>query len=196
MPSSESEIRAEIALLAAIAGGDRAAFRELYTRYSAPLFSLALRFVSDTGTAEEVLQDACLKIWRHAGSYDAQKSRPFTWAVTILRRTAIDRLRQLKRTPAALSLSHGLPADDLVPAELALGETARRTTEANETAARVQGVLATLASPQRDALELALFSTLTHAEIATRLAQPPGSVKTWIRRGLQELRHTLSSATP
>lgn len=192
MPSSESEIREEIALLAAIGGGGREAFRELYTRYSAPLFSLALRFVGDTGTAEEVLQDAFLKIWRHAASYDAQKSRPFTWAVTILRRTAIDRLRQLKRTPASLPL----PADELVPAELTLGENTRRTTEANETAARVRSVLATLASPQRDALELALFSTLTHAEIATRLAQPPGSVKTWIRRGLQDLRHTLSSVSP
>jgi RNA polymerase sigma-70 factor (ECF subfamily) len=191
MASSESEIREEIALLAAIAGGGREAFRDLYGRYSAPLFSLALRFVGDTGTAEEVLQDSFLKIWRHAGSYDAQKSRPFTWAVTILRRTAIDRLRQQKRTPAALPL----PTDDLVPAELALGESARRTTEANETSARVRSVLATLASPQRDALELALFSTLTHAEIATRLAQPPGSVKTWIRRGLHELRQTLSSAT-
>ena len=190
MPSSESEIREEIALLAAIGDGGREAFRDLYGRYSAPLFSLALRFVGDTGTAEEVLQDSFLKIWRHAGSYDAQKSRPFTWAVTILRRTAIDRLRQQKRTPAALPL----PADDLVPAELALGETARRTTEAHEMATRVREVLATLASPQRDALELALFSTLTHAEIATRLAQPPGSVKTWIRRGLQELRHTLSSS--
>lgn len=191
MPSSESEIREEAALLAAIGGGDRAAFRDLYGRYSAPLFSLALRFVSDIGTAEEVLQDSFLKIWRHAGSYDAQKSRPFTWAVTILRRTAIDRLRQQKRTPAASAL----PADDLLPAEFALAETARRTTEANETSARVRRVLATLASPQRDALELALFSTLTHAEIATRLAQPPGSVKTWIRRGLRDLRQTLSSAT-
>ena len=192
MPSSESEIREEIALLAAIGGGERPAFGELYSRYSAPLFSLALRFVGDTGTAEEVLQDSFLKIWRNAASYDAQKSRPFTWAVTILRRTAIDRLRQQKRTPAVTPL----PADDLVPAELAIGESTRRTAEANETAARVRGILASLPSPQRDALELALFSTLTHAEIATRLAQPPGSVKTWIRRGLQDLRHTLSAVSP
>jgi RNA polymerase sigma-70 factor (ECF subfamily) len=192
MPSSESEIREEIALLAEIGGGGREAFRELYRRYSAPLFSLALRFVGDTGTAEEVLQDACMKIWRHAGSYDPQKSRPFTWAVTILRRTAIDRLRQLRRTPAAVPL----PADDFAPTEFVTGENTRRTTEAHEAAARVRSVLATLASPQRDALELALFSTLTHAEIAARLAQPLGSVKTWIRRGLSDLRETLSSPSP
>jgi RNA polymerase sigma-70 factor (ECF subfamily) len=192
MPSSDSEVREEIALLAAIAGGGREAFRELYGRYSAPLFSLALRFVGDTGTAEEVLQDACVKIWRHAGSYDPQKSRPFTWAVTILRRTAIDRLRQLRRLPEATAL----PADEVAPDEFATGENARRVTEANETSERVRRVLATLASPQRDALELALFSTLTHAEIAGRLAQPLGSVKTWIRRGLADLRETLSSPLP
>src|ERR1043165_4164577 len=102
MPSSDSEVREEIALLAAIAGGGRDAFRELYGRYSAPLFSLALRFVGDTGAAEEVLQDTCLKIWRNAHTYDAQKSRPFTWAVTILRRTAIDHLRKNHRAPSAL----------------------------------------------------------------------------------------------
>lgn len=192
MPSSESEVREEIALLAAIGNGGREAFRELYGRYSAPLFSLALRFVGDTGAAEEVLQDACLKIWRNAGSYDPQKSRPFTWAVTILRRTAIDHLRKHHRTPAALPL----PADDFAPTELTLGENARRTAEGNETSARVRGVLATLAPPQRDALELALFSTFTHAEIAARLAQPLGSVKTWIRRGLADLRQTLSSSAP
>src|SRR6187402_1207761 len=133
MPSSESEVREEIALLAAIAGGGREAFRELYSRYSAPLFSLALRFVGDNGTAEEVLQDTCLKIWRNAGSYDAQKSRPFTWAVTILRRTAIDHLRKHRRTPVALPL----PADDFAPAELTLGESARRTAEGHETSTRV-----------------------------------------------------------
>ena len=192
MPSSESEVREEIALLAAIASGGRDAFRELYGRYSAPLFSLALRFVGDTGAAEEVLQDACLKIWRNAGSYDAHKSRPFTWAVTILRRTAIDHLRKNHRTPPALPL----PADDFAPAELTLGENARRTAEGHETSARVRGVLATLASPQRDALELALFSTYTHAEIAAHLAQPLGSVKTWIRRGLTDLRQSLSSSAP
>ena len=189
MPSSESEIREEIALLSAIAGGGRDAFRQLYDRYSAPLFSLALRFVGDNGAAEEVLQDTCLKIWRNAGSYDAQKSRPFTWAVTILRRTAIDHLRKHHRTPPV----QPFPADDLAPAELSLGEEARRSAETHETAARVREVLTAFPSPQREALELALFSTLTHAEVAAQLAQPLGSVKTWIRRGLADLRQTLTS---
>jgi RNA polymerase sigma-70 factor (ECF subfamily) len=193
MPSSaENEISDETHLLAGVATGDREAFRQLYARYSAPLFSLAIRLVGDTGAAEEALQDAFVKIWRHATSYDARKSRPFTWAVTILRRTCIDHLRKQRRFPVGTSL----PADDIAPAEFHASETTRLTTEVNETTTRLHGALATLLSPQRDALELALFSTLTQAEIAARLAQPVGTIKTWIRRGLLELRARLNEPVP
>lgn len=187
MPATENEIREEIALLAAIGRGEREALRDLYARYGAALFSLALRLVHDRGAAEEVLQDAFVKVWRHAGSFDPQLSRPFTWMVTILRRTAIDHLRRARRGPALASLE--------VSGELATGETTRATAEAHEGAERAREILATLPPPQRDALELALFSTLTHAEIAAQLALPVGTVKTWIRRGLLELRTTLNEAT-
>ena len=192
MSSSENEVREETGWLVAAGRGDRAAFRQLYARYSAPLFSLALRFVGDHGAAEEVLQDAFVKIWRHASGYDARKSRPFTWAVTIVRRTAIDHLRKHRHTP----LFNLRPDDADVPVEPATRETVRQTTEARETTERVRGILSAIAPPQRDALELALFSTLTHAEIARRLAQPAGTVKTWIRRGLLELRATLNASMP
>ena len=192
MPSPDRDLPEEIQLLAAIGRGDRGAFRELYTRYSAPLFTLALRLVGDAGAAEEVLQDSFVKIWRHAATYDARKSRPFTWSVTILRRTAIDHLRRHRHDAGAVAL----PTDDLAPVEFSTGETARRAADAKDVAARVHGVLITIAPPQRDALELALFSTLTHAEIATHLAQPLGSVKTWIRRGLGQLRTTLNESAP
>ena len=192
MPSPDRDIPEEIQLLAATGRGDRGAFRELYTRYSAPLFTLGLRLVGDTGAAEEVLQDTFVKIWRHAAVYDARKSRSFTWSVTILRRTSIDHLRRHRHDAGAVAL----PSDDLAPVEFSTGETARRAADAKDVAARVQGVLITIAPPQRDALELALFSTLTHAEIALRLAQPLGSVKTWIRRGLAQLRTTLNESAP
>lgn len=192
MASSENDIREETDLLVATGRGDRAAFRRLYAHYSAPLFSLAVRFTGDHGAAEEVLQDAFVKIWRHAAGYDARKSRPFTWAVTILRRTAIDHLRKHRRMPAF----NPLPEEVATPAELTTRETVRQTAEAREATGRVRDILATIEPPRRDALELALFSTLTHAEIAARLAQPAGTVKTWIRRGLLELRDTLTSATP
>jgi RNA polymerase sigma-70 factor (ECF subfamily) len=192
MPSPDRDIPREVQLLAAIGRGERPAFRELYARYSAPLFTLALRLVGDTGAAEEVLQDTFVKIWRHAPNYDDRKSRPFTWAVTILRRTAIDHLRRHRHDAAAVAL----PTDEFAPAEFTTGETARRAADSNDVAARVQGVLVTIDPPQREALELALFSTLTHAEIALRLAQPLGSVKTWIRRGLAQLRTTLNESAP
>ena len=193
MPQTVEQASEEIRLLAEIAGGDRVAFRELYTRYSPPLFSLAVRLVGDTGAAEEVLQDAFVKIWRHAGSYDSRKSRPFTWAVTILRRTCIDHLRKSRRAPAAVPL----PEDDSAAApQFSTRETARRTTETREATELLRSTLAAIAQPQRTALELALYSTLTHSEIATRLSQPVGTIKTWIRRGLLDLRATLKDATP
>ncbi len=192
MSLPEHEILEETRWLTAIAAGDRAAFRELYARYNAALFSLAIRLVGDPGAAEEVLQDAFVKIWRYAAGYDARKSRPFTWAVTILRRTCIDHLRRHHRNLGTIPL----PEDDTAPADFFTGETIRQTTEVHETTDRLRAILAGIAPPQRSALELALFSTLTHAEIATCLAQPVGTVKTWIRRGLLELRATLNEPTP
>ncbi len=192
MSSPENEALEEIRLLAAVAAGDRQAFRQLYARYSAALFSLALRLVGDTGAAEETLQDAFVKIWRHAADYDARKSRPFTWAVTILRRTCIDHLRKHRRFPDPLPL----PEDDTAPTELFTRETTRQTTEVREATDLLRATLAAVSPPQRTALELALFSALTHAEIAARLSQPAGTVKTWIRRGLLELRATLNESAP
>lgn len=192
MSSSENEVLEETRLLAAVAAGERPAFRELYGRYRAALFSLAIRLVGETGAAEEVLQDAFVKMWNHSPSYDARKSRPFTWAVTILRRTSIDYLRRHRRVPDAIPL----PDDDMATAEFSIRENIRQTTEAHETTDLLRTTLATIAPPQRTALELALFSTLTHAEIAVRLSQPAGTVKTWIRRGLLELRNNFTDITP
>jgi RNA polymerase sigma-70 factor (ECF subfamily) len=191
MPQTVDEASEEIRLLADVADGDRAAFRELYTRYNAPLFSLAIRLLGDHGAAEEALQDAFVKIWRSAHAYDGRKSRPFTWAVTILRRTCIDYLRKHRRAPAAVPL----PGDDFASPELQTRENIRRTTENREMTELLRSSLSTIARPQRNALELALYSTLTHSEIAARLSQPVGTIKTWIRRGLLDLRATLKDAT-
>jgi RNA polymerase sigma-70 factor (ECF subfamily) len=186
-PLPETEAAAEEArLLARIGTGDREALRQLYARYKGPLFSLAIRLLGNAGESEELLQDTFVKVWRHAASYDARKSRPFTWAVTILRRGGIDALRRRSRQ---------VPTEPLVPeAESgALGETARGSAEAHEDAERLRGAMASLPPDPRRALELALYSELTHSEIAQRLRQPVGTVKSWIRRGLLDLRATLAS---
>jgi RNA polymerase sigma-70 factor, ECF subfamily len=190
--SPDADASDEGRLIAGVAAGDREAFRQLYARYSTPLFSLAIKLVGDTGAAEEALQDSFVKIWRHASNYDERKSRPFSWAVTILRRTCIDHLRKQRRSPPGISL----PDSDAASPEFATGELARQATESNEASTRLREALVTLLSPQREAIELALFSTLTHREIAVRLGQPVGTIKTWIRRGLIDLRARLGETVP
>jgi RNA polymerase sigma-70 factor (ECF subfamily) len=179
-------------LLAQTGVGDREAFRSLYSRYSVPLFSVAVRLCGNVSEAEEMLQDAFVKIWLNAASYDSRKSRPFTWAVTITRRTCVDHLRKRRRLPVALQ--------PLVDAGMTMDHSTigavRRTADAHEDTERLAGALADIPPKQRRALELALYSEMTHAEIALHLEQPVGTVKTWIRRGLLGLRETLTDSAP
>lgn len=189
-PDDNETAAEEAFLLARVGSGDRDSFRELYARYSVPLFSLVMRFVGDRGTAEELLQDVFVKLWRGAPAYDPRKSRPFTWAVTIARRVCIDHLRRQRREPVLEDFS------DSVLAPSAAGESVRASVDAHEDSERLRGALAGIPAPQRQALELALFSSLTHAEIAGRLKQPVGTIKSWIRRGLLELGNTLSKTMP
>ena len=191
MTVQQNDALQEVRLLAAVADGDRPAFRQLYSRYSAPLYSLAIQLVGDRGSAEEALQDTFVKIWRHARDYDPRKSRPFTWAVTILRRTCIDYIRKHRRQPAVV----GLPEQDSAAEAFSSDETIRRSAENHEVSDLLRDALAGVAAPQRDALRLALYSTLTHSEIAARLSQPVGTVKSWIRRGMIDLRTSLKDLT-
>lgn len=186
-PADHATFIEEACLIARTGTGDRAAFRKLYARYNAPLFSLAVRMLRDTGAAEEALQDAFLKIWRHAASFDSQRSRPFTWLATITRRTCIDHLRRSGRQAETVAL------DDFEPASTG---TPREHLEEDEAAGRLHAALGAFPDAQRQALELALFTELTHPQIAERLQQPLGTVKTWIRRSLLTLRDSLHSAAP
>lgn len=189
--TTEQDVHEEIQLLAAIGLGNRNALRDLYDRYSAPLYSLALRFTGNAEDAEEVLQDSFVKIWRKAGDYNERQSRPFTWAVTILRRTSIDLLRRRQRQPGTELLD-----EESSGSVLATPETIRANAETRDNGERLRAALSSIAPPKRAAIELALYSTLTHAEIARRLALPVGSVKTWIRRGLLDLRAALNETSP
>jgi RNA polymerase sigma factor (sigma-70 family) len=123
MPQTADQSLEDARLLAAVADGDREAFRDLYARCSAPLFSLAVRLLGDPGPAEEALQDAFVKIWRHAADYDERKSRPFTWAVTIMRRTCIDYIRKHRRAPGSVPL----PDDATATPEFSTRENIRQT---------------------------------------------------------------------
>lgn len=176
----------EACLLAQVGVGDSAAFNKIYDRYAQPLYSLGLRMLGNASDAEEALQDTFVKIWNNAAFYDARKSRPFTWAVTIMRRTCIDRLRKLKKDSVLTTL------DAEQDREWSTPETVRATVSARETRSQVEAALDRIPEKQKRALELALFSGMTHSEIASALEQPLGTVKSWLKRGLFQLRSNLT----
>lgn len=181
-------------LMAQIAQSDQAAFSGLYDRLSGPLYSLALKMLGDAAEAQDALQEACLQIWRRASSYDSTKSSVFSWAVVILRSRIIDRLRARGRR---LRVIVPLNQSGDEPAEVSVASTtanASDTAHKNDEASRVRSILNQLPIEQREAIELAFFSDLTHHEIAARLAQPLGTVKARIRRGLLRLRDAVQTS--
>jgi RNA polymerase sigma-70 factor, ECF subfamily len=180
-------------LMARIAQSDQAAFSGLYDRLSGPLYSLALKMLGDASEAQDVLQEACLQIWRRASSYDPTKSSVFGWSVIILRSRVIDRLRSRGRRLRVI-----VPLDQSgdKPVEVSVASTtanASDTAQKNDEASRVRSILNQLPTEQREAIELAFFTDLTHHEIAARLAQPLGTVKARIRRGLLRLRDAVQN---
>ena len=181
-------------LMAQIAQSDQAAFSGLSDRLSGPLYSLALKMLGDAAEAQDALQEACLQIWRRASSYDSTKSSVFSWAVVILRSRIIDRLRARGRR---LRVIVPLNQSGDEPTEVSVASTtanASDTAHKNDEASRVRSILNQLPIEQREAIELAFFSDLTHHEIAARLAQPLGTVKARIRRGLLRLRDAVQTS--
>lgn len=184
-PSQQSVNRQ---LIARIAGGDHAAFSVLYDRLSGPLFSLACEMLGDRAEAEEALQEVCLQIWRRAQNYDPNKSSVFTWAVMMTRSKSIDRLRARGRRQriVAGSLEEGNERELASDAP-----NAADTSEKNDEAARIRRALSTLPNDQVEAIEMAFFRHMTHAEIAAQKGEPLGTIKARIRRGLLRLRDGL-----
>jgi RNA polymerase sigma-70 factor (ECF subfamily) len=176
------------ALLSRVALGDRSAFRQLYDATSAPLFGVAIRIVNRRDRAEDVLQDAFVNVWHRAGTYAAGASQPMTWLTAIVRNRALDMLRSetLRTTESLDDEETGEtkePPDDR-PDPLGLLEQAAD-------ALSIRGCLAEIQGPQRQCLALAYYHGLSHSEVAARLAAPIGSVKVWIRRGLERLKRCL-----
>jgi RNA polymerase sigma-70 factor (ECF subfamily) len=175
-------------LLARVALGDRAAFRRLYERTSAALFGAALRLCRRRDQAEEVLQDAFVNVWHHAASYTAAKSQPLTWLTSVVRNRCLDLLRRRELDTVSLARDEDddaefdVPADTPSPSEMLL---------AGADALAVRDCVDQLEGGPKQAIALAFFQGLSHGELAEHLRQPLGTVKSWIRRALERLKHCL-----
>ena len=180
-------LEAEIALLQRVATGDRLAFAELYDRFSGVLFSTAYRVLNNQQAAEDVLQDVFVQIWEKAPLYDPSRGKPMTWAVTLTRNKAIDRLRSTQRRSRL--------QDDVQRESETFEQFDDRSSfdavVSGERGELVRDALQKLSQDQREAIELAFFSSLTQNEIAERLGEPLGTVKARIRRGMMKLRDVL-----
>lgn len=167
--------------------GEEAAIGLLYDRHSRAVYSLAWRLLSDTGEAEDVVQDVFAQAWRQANRYDPSRSSVRGWLLMITRARCIDRIRARRVRPAA-----GGNGDDS-RYELADGAPSPETAAVmGQDATRLRDALAALEPPQRAALELAYYKGLTHTEIAQALGQPLGTVKTRVRTALLRLRAALA----
>ena len=180
----EERAQADARLLRRMAARDQAAFAELYDRFARPLHATALRIVSDRADAQDLVHDVFITLWDKAGEFDSQRGSAFAWAVTLVRNRAIDRLRSRRRRSALLSAS--------VPADLGYDEnTASDSAAFGDEAVAVRAAVSALPTDQQRALELAFFGGLTQQQIAEKLAEPLGTVKARIRRGLLKLRDAL-----
>ena len=182
------EARSDEDLLAAMAVQDASALEELYTRYGRLAFSLALRITATPETAEEVVQEVFLAAWRGAGGYQAARSSPRTWLLSIAHHRAVDtvRRRAARVQQAPLDLQMRDPEVGDVWAEVA------RSLDADQ----VRQALRELPAEQRESIDLAYFQGLTYPEIATRMNVPLGTVKSRLRLGLAKLRTLLQEAAP
>ncbi|MEO7272099.1 MAG: sigma-70 family RNA polymerase sigma factor [Vicinamibacterales bacterium] len=181
--------QADAAIVGRIAAGDRTAMAELYDRHSDVVFSLACRIVRLPADAEDVVQEVFTQAWRQASRYDATRASAAAWLLNITRTRAIDRLRAARTRQR---ISGGDERLELAPAT---GESQEDLVIGGERAERVRAALAILGDAQRTAIDLAYFGGLTHFEIAERLSEPLGTVKTRIRSGLMKLRDALMERT-
>ncbi len=183
----------DVSLLQRIAARDAAALAELYDRQSRLLFGLILRIVRDRGEAEEILQEAFVRVWTRAETYDARAGGPLPWIVRVARNCAIDRLRARR---AHVTVDG--PAVDLAAVEAVAPATGIQTPEAAVLVAErrrtLTDALAGLPAEQGQLIEAAFFEGYTHSELAQRFGLPLGTVKTRIRAGMIAMRKKLEHA--
>ncbi len=176
-------------LLAQVALRDRRAFEQVYQATCAHLLGVAFRILSQRERAEEVLQEAYMNVWHNAAGFNAAVASPMTWLINIVRNKAIDTLRSGKTEKAStIALddeAHDIAADEAQQPQQLLDESLAKL--------KIDACMAELGASQRQALALAYYRGMVHTEIAAALNAPLGTVKAWVRRGLDKLKGCLEA---
>jgi RNA polymerase sigma-70 factor, ECF subfamily len=148
----------------------------LYDRYSSVVYAVALRVLGDTGTAEDILQEVFMQLWRNPGMFDSSRGNLAPWLAVITRNRAIDQLRKRR------------PETDIEDVVVSVEPDMAGEAERSRALEKVRGVLGNMPAAQRSALEMAYFEGLSHTEISEKTGEPLGTIKTRIRAGLMTLR--------
>jgi RNA polymerase sigma-70 factor, ECF subfamily len=174
-------------LISLITQSREEALAQLYERYNRLVFSLALAVVNDRETAEEITLDVFTRVWQKAGSYRSDQAKVSTWLTHIARHHAIDVLRRRSVRPD----QYAVDWDDAIPDHVSPEHNPQEFAELSQQRERVQSALAQLPEEQKQALLLAYFSGYTQHQIADKLQQPLGTIKTRLRLAMQKLRDFL-----
>ena len=172
------------ALVALVARGDEIALAELYERFGRVAYGLALRVVRDTALAEDAVQEGFLAVWRSAGRFVAERAKASTWILTLVHRRSVDLVRREQPRRAE-------PLETMAPAS---ADTTEEQAWLRLRQARVREALRRLPDQQREALELAYFGGFTQSELADRLGEPLGTIKSRMFSGLARLRDLMAEA--
>ena len=188
-PKESDEVSRDATLMQGLLRRDVSAFEEIYERHSRIVYSLVLRILRQGSTAEEVVQDVFLQLWRNSSQYDAHRGPFIPWLLTLARNRALDQLRlKGERQRRLEDQTEELPQVTTAAPEYERALDEKRRTE------RVRSLMSSLPAAQKKAIELAYFEGLSHSEIAAALNEPLGTVKSWIRNGLLRLKESLQAA--
>ncbi len=170
-------------LLGRVAAGDRDALRAIYLRQSTRLFGIAMAILRDRTAAADVLQEGFLRVWQRAGQFDPERGDGATWLSAIVRYASLD---------AARARGREIPTDDPSLGDTMVEPEAIGLIAADEEGKLLRACLERLPAANRQGIIMAFVHGLSHPEIAVKLGQPLGTVKSWIRRGLLNLRECLT----
>jgi RNA polymerase sigma-70 factor (ECF subfamily) len=188
-PTTNPEVSLDLTLVKRLLQKDVDAFEQLYDRHSRAVYGLVLRILLQAGTAEEVVQDVFLQLWRNAAQFDSSRGPFLPWLFTLARNRALDTLRlKSERQRRREDQTEELPPISTAPEYEDQIDEKRR-------AEKIRALIGALNPQQKKAIELAYFEGLSHTEIATALKEPLGTVKSWIRNGLLRLKEGLQATS-